>query len=99
MFVQDKWLRPYGGDVIAIVFVYYLLRSFLNIASNKLAFAALAVGFMIELAQYFNIVQLLQIQHIKWLRILIGNSFSWADLLCYVLGYLLIRYVIPQRYK
>jgi hypothetical protein len=43
-------------------------------------------SFVIETAQYFNIIEKLGIQDVTFARVIIGNSFSWIDLLVYCLG-------------
>ena len=99
LFVRDAIIRPYGGDVLAVVFVYYLLRSFLKLNSTILACVSLLISFVVEAAQYFNVVSLLNWQHIKWVQIVIGSSFSWADVMCYCIGFLIICFAIPKQYK
>ena len=50
----------------------------------------LVFSFGIEIAQYFNMVEKLGLQHSKIARVVLGNSFAWMDLLAYVLGILAV---------
>ena len=40
----------------------------------------------VEVSQYFDIVSILGLGDIKFFVILIGNSFSFVDILCYAVG-------------
>jgi hypothetical protein len=40
----------------------------------------------VEVGQYFDFVTLLGLSDIAFFRILLGSTFSWADLVCYAAG-------------
>lgn len=67
-----------------------LLRSFIAIKPIYIAFFTLLFSFAVEIGQYFKLIEILGLQEYKWARIVIGTSFSWWDLLCYVVGFLLL---------
>ena len=41
---------------------------------------------LVEVGQAFHLVDRLGLGHIPFFRILLGNTFDWADLLCYCAG-------------
>lgn len=90
LFVHDAFIRPFVGDVIVVWFIYFFLRSFLRIKPIYLALFTLFFSFLVEIGQYFNLVALLGLHHNKLARIVIGTSFSWGDMLCYLVGFLLL---------
>ena len=83
--VKGGFVRHYAGDVLAVILLYALARAIfseppLNFPLKIFAFAA-----ALELAQYFGAVQILGIEN-KILKIMIGGTFDFADLLCYAAG-------------
>lgn len=90
IFVNDAFVRPFLGDVIVVWFMYYFIRLFIAIKPIYIAFFTLLFSFAVEIGQYFKLIEILGLQENKWARIVIGTSFSWWDLLCYVVGFLLL---------
>jgi Protein of unknown function (DUF2809) len=90
LFAHDRWIRPLGGDFLVVIFLYCLLKSFWNVAVWRAALSVLLFAYVIEIMQYFKLVQLLGLQHSRLARIVIGTSFEWSDLLAYTLGILLV---------
>ncbi|RXK61822.1 DUF2809 domain-containing protein [Lacibacter luteus] len=90
LFVHDTIIRPYIGDLLVVILLYCFIKSFFATPVFKTAIAVLAFAFLVELLQYFNIVQWLGLQHSKAARIIIGSSFEWKDLLAYMAGAVVI---------
>ena len=86
LFVDDSIIRPYGGDVLVVILIYYFGKIFFEIKPLYLIIAVLLFAYAIEIGQYFNMVDILGVRHIKILRIIIGSSFSWGDMLAYTIG-------------
>jgi len=85
-FVKDRFIRPYVGDYLVVILLYTMLKTFWNASVKTVAYAVLIFSFVVEVLQYFKIVDLLGLGHIKLARILIGTSFAWEDLVAYFLG-------------
>ncbi|WP_298137432.1 DUF2809 domain-containing protein [Flavobacterium sp.] len=97
---KDDFIRPIFGDYLASILVFYLLATFLKTDLNKIAILSLLISYMIEFLQYINILELLHLDKIKILNILLGNSFSWTDMLAYTLGILTILLIHnPNKIK
>ncbi|CAN1490633.1 Protein of unknown function DUF2809 [Spirosomataceae bacterium] len=89
VFVHDQFIRPFFGDFLAVIFVYCGLRIFRqNIL--KTALISLFIAYFIEILQYFKFIEITGLIKYKVLAILIGNSFSWLDMLAYTLGFVFI---------
>ena len=85
------FVRAYLGDVIVVILIYTFIKSFLKIENNeKLILGILIFSFIVEFAQYFNIAEKLGFSEGSLMYIVIGNSFSWIDILCYAVGCLLL---------
>ena len=90
LFVRDRFIRPYGGDILVTLLICCVIRTAcprgyrLPIGGGVLAFAVL-----VEIGQYFGLVYLLGLGHIGFFRILIGTGFSRWDMVCYAAGCIL----------
>ena len=90
LYVHDNFIRPYFGDFLVVILLYCFLMSFLKISIWVAAALVLVFSFAIETAQYFNIVEKLGLQSNKIVKVVLGNSFAWMDLLTYTLGILAV---------
>ncbi|MEO6978203.1 MAG: DUF2809 domain-containing protein, partial [Mucilaginibacter sp.] len=52
----------------------------------KTALGVLLLSYVVEVSQYFHLVTALGLQHSKLVKIMLGTSFSFTDLLAYTLG-------------
>jgi len=85
------FVRAYLGDVIVVILIYTFIKSFIKINNNqKLIFGIFIFSCLVEFAQYFTVVDKLGLQPGSVMYIVIGNSFSWIDILCYAAGCLLL---------
>lgn len=93
LFINDKIIRPFVGDILVVVFMYYFIKAFINTKTINIAIFTLLFSFIIEILQYFKFVEIIGLGHNKAARIIIGTSFSWIDLLCYFMGFLLLFFI------
>ena len=102
LFVRDRFVRPYLGDVLVVMLLYCFVRSFLKLKPRVAALGVLLFAFLIEMLQYFRLVEVLGLRNNKIATTVLGSSFDWEDLLAYSLGavlVLLIEGVRKQRQK
>lgn len=90
LFAHDEIIRPYVGDLLVVVLLYCLIKSFLNWSTSTTAVWVLLLSYLIETLQFFNIVQHLGLSGSKIANIIIGTYFTWLDILAYTLGILLV---------
>ena len=83
--VKGGFVRHYAGDVLAVVLLYALARAAFSVPPLNLPLKIFAFAAALELAQYFGAVQILGIES-KILKVMIGGTFDFADLLCYAAG-------------
>lgn len=84
------FVRAYLGDVIVVMLLYTFVKTFVKMNDQKLILGILVFSFLVEFAQYFNIAEKLGFRPGSLMYIVIGNSFSWIDILCYAVGCLLL---------
>jgi DNA integrity scanning protein DisA with diadenylate cyclase activity len=85
-YLHDTIIRPYGGDFLVVILVYCFIKTFFDTPVIKTAFAVLIFSYLIEVSQYFNLVNALGWGNSKFARLILGTSFSIIDLLTYTLG-------------
>jgi len=86
LFVHDGFVRPYLGDVIVIAVIYCFVRIIIPHRIKLLPLYIFFFATTVEVGQYFDYVTLLSLSNIKFFRILLGTSFSFADIICYAMG-------------
>jgi len=96
LYINDSFVRPYLGDVLVVILIYCFLKSFLKLPALTVAIAVLVFSFTIEFLQFLNIVEKLGLEESKIARTVIGTSFSWIDLLTYIIGITIV--LIIEKY-
>ena len=86
LFVNDRFIRPYVGDFLVVILIYCFVRSFFKVPVIQTAIGVLIFAFAIEGLQYIEFVKILGLQNSKLASVVLGNSFSWMDMITYVLG-------------
>ena len=86
LFVRDDFIRPYGGDILVTALICCFLRIFFPCGVRLLPLWVFLFAAAVEVGQYFDFVSLMGLGNIAFFRILLGSTFSWADLVCYAAG-------------
>ena len=85
-YVRDQIIRPYGGDFLVVILLYCILRSFTHLSVNTTCISVLLFSYLIEILQHFHLAVILGFRSGSIPYILLGNYFSWADIISYTLG-------------
>jgi len=99
LFVRDRFVRPYVGDVLVVILLYCSIRSFARLPVLQLGVAVLIFSFMIEFLQYIHIVERLGWGDSNIARTILGSSFSWFDILSYAAGITIVLVVEKYWFK
>jgi hypothetical protein len=86
LFAHDDIIRPYVGDVLVVILIYCFVKSFFDTPVLKTALFVLLFAFTVEGLQYLNIVNRLGLKDSKVAAVIIGSSFSWIDIVTYIIG-------------
>ena len=90
LFVHDDFVRPYIGDVLVVMVLYTFIRIFVPEKIKMLPSYILCLAVLVEILQYFRIVEVLGLQDNRFFSVLIGSVFDMKDIICYALGCTLI---------
>jgi len=91
------WIRSFIGDVIAVIFVYAVLRTFIDGNRLLLALIAFLTGVAVEYGQYFAKQFDIVIGN-PALRIILGATPDWLDVLAYAIGAgIVVVYLLARR--
>lgn len=85
LLIQDQWVRPYGGDILAAAALYCLVRVFVPKRYKWFPLCVFLAAVVVEVLQLIDILSLLGLES-SFLRILLGGTFDWIDILCYSIG-------------
>jgi len=98
LFVNDKIIRPFLGDFLVVIFLYFLARGIFKAGPFVIACSVLVFSYAIEIGQYFKLVELMGLKDNRFAEIIIGQVFSWWDLVAYFSGIVFV-YCIDTRFK
>ena len=87
--LNDGFIRPFVGDVLVVMLIYCLIRTWIRLPAIPLASGVLLFATLVETGQYFHLADRLGVGHIPLARILIGSTFDPKDLLAYLAGTLI----------
>ena len=90
LFVRDRFIRPYVGDMLVVILIYTFLRVILPEKPRLLSLYVLLFAALVEGLQAINIVGLLGLQDSRFFSVLIGTTFDWKDIACYAVGCVLL---------
>lgn len=97
IWVKDDFVRPYLGDVIVIGWLYTLFRTFINRKAKFLLIITLFISFVIEWLQYVDFITFMGWAKNKVLRVILGTSFAWEDIICYLVGFIIVYSIEKWR--
>lgn len=89
LFVRDAFIRPYVGDVLAVMLVYSTLRAVTPLRLASAIAITLVVAFAIEAAQALDLLGALGLRGNSLARTILGGSFDWLDIAAYTVGVLI----------
>lgn len=55
LFVHDNFIRPYFGDYLVVILLYFVAMSFIKASPLKMSIAVLAFACFVEILQYFKL--------------------------------------------
>ncbi|MCD9854276.1 DUF2809 domain-containing protein [Epilithonimonas sp. JDS] len=93
------FVRAYLGDVFVVMLLYYFIKAFFNLNPTKLIIGIFVFSCLIEFLQYFHFGELLGFKDNRIMMIVLGNSFSWIDILCYFAGCVILFLIEANFYR
>lgn len=102
LYVHDDFVRPYLGDVLVVVVLYFFARIWISEKYRWLAGAIFVFAAAVEVLQYFRLVEILGVENNVFLRTILGSTFDIKDIVCYGVGCLLLGlydWIVYKREK
>ncbi len=98
VFSNIFFVRAYLGDIIVVMLLFTIVKSFFVIKNNhSLILGIFLFSCLVEWAQYFHIAEKMGLRPGSIMYIIVGNSFSWIDIVCYAAGCLLLFLFVPKK--
>lgn len=98
LFKNIGFIRGYLGDVLVVILLYYIVLSFVKVKhKGKLIWGIFAFAVAVEVLQYFGVASHLGFAKGSIGYIILGNHFSWADIICYAIGCLILQLTINRK--
>jgi hypothetical protein len=85
-YIPGAFVRNSVGDVLVIPLLYCFLRGVTKSSPSVALAVGLAAGLTAEVLQYLHLADLLGLKKGSLPYIVLGNTFSWSDLLMYSIG-------------
>ena len=98
LYVRDSIIRPYGGDFLVVILLYCAVKTIVKASPLKVAIGVLLFAYLVEILQYFEIVNKLGLAENEFARTVIGYGFEWWDLLAYSLGIMTVL-ALEKQFK
>lgn len=86
LYIRDDVIRPYGGDVVVALFLYFLARGTLQWSRSVCVAGVFAFAVLVEVAQGGGLISLLGLEEEPLAELVLGTTFDPADILAYALG-------------
>lgn len=83
LYVDDSFIRPFVGDVLAVMLVYFGVQTVFPMKSWYAVALAVGIGCGVERLQYIDIVTKFDITTPR-LRTVLGTTFDWHDIGAYL---------------
>ena len=90
LFVHDTIIRPYIGDILVIILMYTFIKGFIQKPLKFLPIYLFVFASAVEVVQYYRVVDLLNLENNRILSTIIGTSFDIKDILCYLVGSIIL---------
>lgn len=84
LYIHDEFVRPYLGDVLAVLCLYALSRTAFPEKPAFMSAAVTALAFAVELLQLTDLSELVGKDTI--IGVILGAVFDPCDLACYTIG-------------
>lgn len=97
LFIHDKFIRPYIGDILVVICLYLFLKSIFPEKPKYLSLFVFLFAVGVEILQYFNIMKVISGGN-KYMNIILGATFDIKDIMCYLIGFIIII-IVEKIYK
>lgn len=97
IYLKKGFIRENIGDILVVPCIYTFLKTLFLNKYRYLDLYVLIFAIIIEILQLFNITTLIANNN-KVINIVLGCTFDFKDIICYIIGYLIIVIVKGKNY-
>ena len=90
VFSISGFIRNHFGDILIVILIYCFIKSFVRNRMKWLPLTIFIFSVLVEIGQYFHIVERLGLADIAIARVAIGVTFDPWDILMYFIGCVLL---------
>ena len=90
VFRYSGFIRGFLGDVFFMGLMFYSLKAIYDFNKEKLLLNLLFLAYIVEISQYFKILEYLNLSNNAFLKLLFGATFDVMDLVAYSIGTFLV---------
>ncbi|WP_242987893.1 DUF2809 domain-containing protein [Anaerofustis stercorihominis] len=98
-YVHDNFIRPYAGDILVVFVLYFSYKTLFPKKNKNLPIYIFIFSVIVEILQGINIMDILGLGDITFFRILLGTNFDIKDILCYLVGCVILYYIENKNIK
>lgn len=92
------FIRAFVGDILVVILIYTFILTFFNIKNKKwLIVGIFLFATLVEVLQYFKIADRIGFLPNSIPYIVIGNTFSMEDIICYAIGCFILLILSHQN--
>ncbi len=103
LFVDDRIVRPYVGDILVTILVYCFIRMIIPTGIRLLPLYVFLFACVVEFLQYLNFIEIIGLSDNRTAKTVMGTFFSWIDIICYGSGclacWIFQHWNIPYNYS
>ena len=96
-YITQPFIRFWLGDFLVVIMIYYFIKTFIRANPLVLALSVWVFACTIECLQATGLIRFLGWEYSKAANLILGNTFSFSDLLGYTLG--IITILVIENYK
>lgn len=82
-YVDDRFVRPFLGDVIVVIWLYFCISTVISYSPLRLGISVAVISYLVEFIQHTAVFSL---ENYPLLKIALGSTFDWWDMLAYTIG-------------
>ena len=90
VFRYSGFIRGFLGDVFFMGLMFYSLKAIYDFNKEKLLLNLLFLAYIVEISQYFKILEYFNLSNNAFLKLLFGATFDVMDLIAYTIGTFLV---------
>lgn len=99
LYVHDNFIRSYAGDILVVFVLYFSYKTLFPKKNKNLPIYIFIFSVIVEILQGINIIDILGLGDITFLKILLGTNFDIKDILCYLVGCVILYYIENKNIK